>query len=442
MALSMMSSSSCFLARKMESTAHGPVMSTRSSSSSFFSGNAAAGSMQESLKNAAAASSHVVQRVTTTTTTTHTRKKIVMMTSEFEKTNPYAEELKQTAAFISQPGKGILASDESNATTGKRLATVGLDNTVENRQAWRELLYSAPGLGNYISGTIMFDETLFQSSRAGVPFVEVLKQQGILPGIKVDTGLQPIDGTDGETATQGLDGLADRCKRYYQQGARFAKWRAVIKVDSEKHPSTTAILENAHGLARYAQICQANGLVPIVEPEVTLGPGDYSIERTAYISEKVNSHVFRFLNEYNVILEGILLKPNMILPGLDVPTPPPEEVARYTVRTMLRSIPAAVPGIHFLSGGMSEEEATLNLQALQAYGPSPWSLTFSYGRALQSSTLKIWSGKEENWKAAQDRLIALAKANSEAQLGKYTGPHPSPGGTRILQALRLGGAGK
>ncbi|CAK9236766.1 unnamed protein product [Sphagnum troendelagicum] len=440
MALSMMSSSSCFLARKMESTAHGPVMSTRSSSSSFFSGNAAAGSMQESLKNAAAASSHVVQRVTTTTT--HTRKKIVMMTSEFEKTNPYAEELKQTAAFISQPGKGILASDESNATTGKRLATVGLDNTVENRQAWRELLYSAPGLGNYISGTIMFDETLFQSSRAGVPFVEVLKQQGILPGIKVDTGLQPIDGTDGETATQGLDGLADRCKRYYQQGARFAKWRAVIKVDSEKHPSTTAILENAHGLARYAQICQANGLVPIVEPEVTLGPGDYSIERTAYISEKVNSHVFRFLNEYNVILEGILLKPNMILPGLDVPTPPPEEVARYTVRTMLRSIPAAVPGIHFLSGGMSEEEATLNLQALQAYGPSPWSLTFSYGRALQSSTLKIWSGKEENWKAAQDRLVALAKANSEAQLGKYTGPHPSPGGTRILQALRLGGAGK
>ncbi|KAH9552793.1 hypothetical protein CY35_09G085000 [Sphagnum magellanicum] len=441
MALSTMSSSSCFLARKMESTAHGPVISTRSSSSSFFSGNAAAGSMQESLKNAAAASSHIVQRVTTTTTT-HTRKKIVMMTSEFEKTNPYAEELKQTAAFISQPGKGILASDESNATTGKRLATVGLDNTVENRQAWRELLYSAPGLGNYISGTIMFDETLFQSSRAGVPFVEVLKQQGILPGIKVDTGLQPIDGTDGETATQGLDGLADRCKRYYQQGARFAKWRAVIKVDSEKHPSTTAILENAHGLARYAQICQANGLVPIVEPEVTLGPGDYSIERTAYISEKVNSHVFRFLNEYNVILEGILLKPNMILPGLDVPTPPPEEVARYTVRTMLRSIPAAVPGIHFLSGGMSEEEATLNLQALQAYGPSPWSLTFSYGRALQSSTLKIWSGKEENWKAAQDRLVALAKANSEAQLGKYTGPHPSPGGARILQALRLGGAGK
>ncbi|KAL3677758.1 hypothetical protein R1sor_020714 [Riccia sorocarpa] len=366
----------------------------------------------------------------------------VVMTSEFEKTNPYAEELRRTAAFIAAPGKGILASDESNATTGKRLATVGLDNTEANRQAWRELLYTAPGLGDYISGCIMFDETLFQSTRDGRQFVDVLKSQGIVPGIKVDTGLQPIDGTDGETATQGLDGLGERCRRYYQQGARFAKWRAVIKVDSEKHPSSTAIIENAHGLARYAQICQANGLVPIVEPEVTLGDGDYSIERTAYISEKVNSHVFRFLNEYNVILEGILLKPNMILPGLDVPTPAPEEVAKYTVRTMLRSIPAAVPGIHFLSGGMSEEEATLNLNALQAYGPTPWSLTFSYGRALQSSTLKTWSGKEENWKAAQDRLVALAKANSEAQLGKYTGPHPSPGGTRILQQLRLGGAGK
>lgn len=365
----------------------------------------------------------------------------ITMTSEFERTNPYADELKRTAAFICAPGKGILASDESNMTTGKRLATVGLENTEKTRQAWRELLYSAPGLGQYISGTIMFDETLFQSTRGGVPFVDVLKGQGILPGIKVDTGLQPIEGTDGETATQGLDGLGDRCKKYYQQGARFAKWRAVIKIDSASCPSSVAMLENAHGLARYAQICQANGLVPIVEPEVTLGEGDYSIERTAYVSERMNSLVFRMLNEYDVMLEGILLKPNMILPGLDVPTPAPEEVARYTLRTMKRSVPAAVPGIHFLSGGMSEEEATLNLQALQAFGPTPWSLTFSYGRALQSSTLKMWAGKEENWDDAQTRLVALAKANSEAQLGKYTGPHPSPGGGRILQALRLGGAG-
>eukprot|EP00850_Spirogloea_muscicola_P016688 SM000137S00466 [mRNA] locus=s137:281706:285186:- [translate_table: standard] len=366
----------------------------------------------------------------------------IVMTSDFERTNPYADELKCTAAYICQAGKGILASDESNATTGKRLASVGVDNTEENRRNWRDLLYSAPGLGNYISGVIMFDETLFQLSREGKPFVDILKEQGIVPGIKVDTGLQPIDGTDGETATQGLDGLADRCKRYYQQGARFAKWRAVIKVDASTCPSSVAVVENCHGLARYALICQANGLVPIVEPEVTLGDGDYSIERTAYVSEMVNSHVFRLLNEYNVMLEGILLKPNMILPGLDVPTPPPQEVAAYTVRTMRRSVPAAVPGIHFLSGGMSEEEATLNLNALQAFGPQPWALTFSYGRALQSSTLKIWAGKEENREAAQTRLVALAKANSEAQLGKYDGPHPSPGGGRILQALRLGGVGK
>ncbi|CAI5504039.1 unnamed protein product [Closterium sp. Naga37s-1] len=367
----------------------------------------------------------------------------VVMTSEFEKTNPYTEELKKTAAYIAAPGKGILASDESNATTGKRLNSVGVENTEDNRRDWRELLYTAPGLGNYISGAILFDETLYQSTAGGEQFVDVLRAQGIVPGIKVDTGLQPIDGTDGETATQGLDGLADRCKRYYQQGARFAKWRAVIKVDDAKHPTSCAVVENVHGLARYAQIAQANGLVPIVEPEVTLGDGDYSIERTAYVSEMVYSHVFRMLNEYNIILEGILLKPNMILPGLDAPNASPEDVARYSVRTMRRCVPAAVPGVHFLSGGMSEEEATNNLNALQAYGPHPWSLTFSYGRALQASTLKIWSGKPKNKAAAQERLVALAKANSEAQLGKYKGPHPSPGGGRILQALRLGGgAGK
>ncbi|KIY93039.1 fructose-bisphosphate aldolase, class I [Monoraphidium neglectum] len=235
--------------------------------------------------------------------------------------------------------------------------------------------------------------TLFQSTAAGVPFVEVLKSQGIFPGIKVDTGLEIIPGTDGETSTQGLDGLGERCKRYYQQGARFAKWRAVLKVGS----SSTAILENAHALARYAQIAQANGLVPIVEPEVTLGEGDYTIEENAYWSEKIYSHVFRLLNEYNVVLDAILLKPNMCLPGLDAPTASPAEVAKYTVRTMARSIPPAVPGIHFLSGGMSEEESTLNLQALQeAYPNAPWSLTFSYGRALQSTTLKTWAGNKDN----------------------------------------------
>lgn len=360
--------------------------------------------------------------------------------------NPFEEELRATAKHISARGRGILASDESNATTGKRLDSVGVENTEDNRRAWRQLLYSAPGLGQYISGAIMFEETLYQSSDEGVQFVDILKSQGIVPGIKVDTGLDVLPGTDGETSTQGLDNLGTRCQAYYKQGARFAKWRAVLKISDEGGPSSQAILENAHGLARYAQIAQANGLVPIVEPEVTLGPGSYSIEETAYWSERVYSHVIRLLNEYGVVLEGILLKPNMCLPGLDAPPASPTEVAKYTVRTMQRTIPAAVPGIHFLSGGMSEEESTQNLQALQeAYPNAPWSLTFSYGRALQSATLKTWAGApkgSEQWNKAHDILVKLAKANSEAQLGQYKGPHPVPGGGRILQALRFGGAGK
>ncbi|PRW59176.1 fructose-1,6-bisphosphate aldolase [Chlorella sorokiniana] len=357
--------------------------------------------------------------------------------------NPYAEELKATAKYIATRGKGILASDESNATTGKRLESVGVENTEDNRRDWRQLLYTAPGLGQYISGAIMFEETLYQKARDGTPFVDVLGSAGIKCGVKVDTGLQVLPGTDGETSTQGLDNLQARCEAYYKQGARFAKWRAVLKISEGSGPSSQAILENAHGLARYAQIAQAAGLVPIVEPEVTLGPGAYSIEETAYWSERVYSHVMRLLNEYDVMLEGILLKPNMCLPGLDAPPASPADVAKYTTRTMLRTIPASVPGIHFLSGGMSEEESTLNLQALQEACPNaPWSLTFSYGRALQASTLKTWAGKEENWDAAQQILVALAKANSEAQLGQFKGPHPVPGGGRILQALRTGGAGK
>jgi fructose-bisphosphate aldolase class I len=364
--------------------------------------------------------------------------------SAFEKGNSYLEEMKQTAKYIAKRGKGILASDESNATTGKRLESVGVENTEDNRRAWRELLYTAPGLGEYISGCIMFEETLYQKAADGRQFVDILKAQGILPGIKVDTGLQFLPGSDGETTTQGLDNLGARCRDYYKQGARFAKWRAVMRIAGPgQGPSTTAILENAHGLARYAQIAQENGLVPIVEPEVTLGPGDYSIEETAFWSERVYTHVFRLLNEYSVVPEAILLKPNMCLPGLDAPTATPEEVAHYTTRTMMRTIPAAVPSIHFLSGGMGEEESTLNLQALQEACPNaPWSLTFSYGRALQATTLKTWAGKQDQWDAAQKILVALAKANSQAQLGQFKGPHPVPGGGRIIQALRTGGAGK
>ena len=230
------------------------------------------------------------------------------------------------------------------------------------------------------------------------------------------------------------------------QGARFAKWRAVLNVGGGR-PSSMAVTENCHGLARYAQIAQANGLVPIVEPEVTLGPGDYTIEETAYVSERVYSHVVRMLNEYNVNLGAILLKPNMILPGLDAKAASPAEVAKWTVRVLRRTLPPAVPGVHFLSGGMSEFESTVNLQALQDEEPNaPWSLTFSYGRALQSATLKTWAGEKGNVDAAQKILVALAKANSEAQLGKFkpeTHPVPSKiGEGRILQALRLGGPGK
>ncbi|DBA85713.1 TPA: hypothetical protein ACH3X1_005284 [Trebouxia sp. C0004] len=353
--------------------------------------------------------------------------------------NPYADELRETAKSISNRGRGILASDESNVTTGKRLASVGVDNTENNRRDWRELLYTAPDLGKYISGAIMFEETLYQSCADGKPFVDVLRDQGIMPGIKVDGGLEAIGD---ETNTVGLDGLSERCAKYYKQGARFAKWRAVLNI-ANGGPSCEAIESNAHGLAAYAKIAQDNGLVPIVEPEMTLGAGDYTIEDTSYWSERVLTHVFRHLNEHDVMLEGILMKPSMCLPGLDAPSASPKEVAHWTTQTMLRGVPAAVPGIHFLSGGMSEEEATLNLQALQEACPNaPWSLTFSYGRALQSATLKAWAGNPENKKTAQDVLSSLAKANSEAQLGKYTGPHPAAGGGRILQALRTGGSGK
>lgn len=363
-----------------------------------------------------------------------------------EHTNPYTEEMRATAKYIARRGHGILAADESNATTNKRLAAVGLDETEENRRAWREVLFTTPGLGQYISGTILFDETTHQSTAAGEPFLKVLDAAGIKAGIKLDTGLQPLPGTNGETATQGLDGLADRCRDYYARGVRFAKWRAVLNVGGGR-PSAMAIEENAHGLARYAQIAQAAGLVPIVEPEVTLGPGDYSIDETAYVSERVYTLVFEKLNLYNVDTSAILLKPNMILPGLDAPVASPEAVAAATTRVLSRTIPPSVPGIHFLSGGMSEYESTVNLLEMQKAMPNaPWSLTFSYGRALQAPVLKKWAADPKgNFKAAQDMLLALAKANSEAQLGTWQGDHPVPsklGEGRILQALRLGGAGK
>lgn len=359
----------------------------------------------------------------------------------FEKSNPFAAELKETAQYIASRGSGILASDESNSTTGKRLATIGLENTEDNRRRWRELLYTAD-IGDHIAGAIMFEETLYQSAADGTPFVDILRSKGIIPGIKVDTGLTALPRTAGETATSGLDGLPDRCKRYYEQGARFAKWRAVMRIGkNDGAPSDAAILENAHALARYAQISQANGLVPIVEPEVLLD-GDHDIDETAYYTERVLSFTFRALNEYDVNLEGSLLKPNMVNPGTDSPNQcDAETVARYTLQTMMRGVSPAMPGIHFLSGGMSDEEATMNLNLLNTIPGSekaPWSLNFSYGRALQMAVLKMWGGDDANKQKAQDLLAKLAKANGEAQLGKYVGPHPSPGGkVRNFQPLRL-----
>jgi len=343
------------------------------------------------------------------------------------------EEMKETANRIARRGFGILATDESIPTAGKRLHTIGVENTYENRQNFRELLYTTEGLGQYISGVIMFDETLYQRTAGGVRFIKVLHDEQILTGIKVDTGLQPLTLESGETATQGLDGLGERCKAYRQEGASFAKWRAVLKIGPGT-PSPRALAENTHGLARYASICQEHGLVPIVEPELTLSPGDYGIERAAFESERVLSSVMRSLNEFGVAPEAMLLKPSMVLPGLDSPISESskEQVAKYTVRTMMRCVPPAVPGIHFLSGGMGAEEATQNLQQLQRECPdAPWSLSFSYGRALQDAVLKEWAGKSQNVERAQRLLLELARVNSEAQCGIWNEEHPTPGGERM-----------
>lgn len=255
---------------------------------------------------------------------------------------------------------------------------------------------------------------------AGKPFVELLKEGGVLPGIKVDKGTVELAGTNGETTTQGLDGLGQRCQKYYEAGARFAKWRAVLKIGPNE-PSELAIHENAYGLARYALICQENGLVPIVEPEI-LVDGPHDINRCAAVTERVLAACYKALNDHHVVLEGTLLKPNMVTPGSESPKVAPEVIAEYTVAALQRTVPAAVPAIVFLSGGQSEEEATLNLNAMNKFqGKKPWSLSFSFGRALQQSTLKAWGGKDENIKKAQDAFIARCKANSEATLGTYKG---------------------
>jgi len=343
----------------------------------------------------------------------------------------YADELKATAATLTAPGKGLLACDESNGTVGTRLESIGLENVEDVRREWRELLFRADGLGKYVSGAILFEETLYQNAEDGTAFVDVLKEAGIVSGIKVDTGLKPLCGAgDEETWCSGLDNLKDKCDEHYERGARFAKWRTALRINTEKgFPTDYAIDEAAHGLSRYARICQEAGLVPIVEPEILID-GDHDIATTVVIQEKILSTVYKKLAECGVMLEGTLLKPSMTVNGVDCKNPAaPEEVAAMTVQTLERTVPAAMPGVTFLSGGISEEDSSIYLNEINKIDrKGPWALTFSFSRAMQTSCLKTWDGEKENVEAAQKQLVARAQANSEASLGVYKpGSQPTLG---------------
>jgi len=330
------------------------------------------------------------------------------------------QELIKNAQFLVANGKGILAADESTATIGKRLSAINTENNEENRRMYRELLFtSSDELAKYISGVILFEETLYQKTASGEPFVKILKSKGIMPGIKVDKGTVQLAGTDGETTTQGLDGLGDRCRKYKADGADFAKWRNTIKI-GKNMPSQLSLIENANVLARYASICQQNGLVPIVEPEVLID-GDHDLETCQSTQEKVLAAVYKALSDHHVLLEGTLLKCSMVTAGQACNKPyTVEQNALATVVALRRTVPAAVPGVVFLSGGQSEEEATVNLNAInQVKLMRPWALTFSFGRALQQTVLKSWSGKRENIELAQQELIKRAKVNWEAAQGIY-----------------------
>jgi len=344
----------------------------------------------------------------------------------------FAAELIETARAIAAPGKGILAADESTGTIGQRFSSISVENNEDNRRKYRQLLFKTEGIEQFISGVILYEETLYQNTDEGVPFVDVLKSKGIIPGIKVDLGIKPLSGTNGECVTQGIDNLDARCKKYYEKGARFAKWRAVLHIKDTigATPSFVAMDENAQTLARYASICQANGLVPIVEPEVLMD-GDFSIEVAAAATERVLAAVYKSLSDHHVMLEGTLLKPNMVRTGSDFAAQSDAAaIGLATARVLQHTVPAAVPGITFLSGGMSEEEASLALNAINnAPGPKPWALTFSYGRALQQSCLKAWKGQDANIAAAQNALLGRAQANSLAAQGRYSGGIGGEGST-------------
>ena len=330
------------------------------------------------------------------------------------------QKLISTVQALLRESRGLLAMDESNPTCNKRFAQFGIPQTEEARRSYRELILTTPGLGEFISGVILYDETIRQSMKDGTPFVRVITDAGIVPGIKVDIGAEDMAGHPGEKITEGLDGLRERLAEYSQMGARFAKWRAVITID-EGIPSLGCIEANAHALARYAALCQEAGLVPIVEPEVLM-EGKHTLERCFEVTEETLRTVFKQLYTQHVALEYMILKPNMVLPGKDCPRQESvDEVADATLICLLRAVPAAVPGIAFLSGGQPYEHASASLNAmnLRFKTRAPWALTFSYSRAIQQPALEIWKGQKDNTLAAQQALYHRAKCNSAARCGQY-----------------------
>lgn len=329
----------------------------------------------------------------------------------------HVDQMTRTAEALVAPGKGILAADESHPTMAKRLASIGLESTPELRRRYREILWTTPGLGEYVSGVILFDESARDTLADGTSVPEALTRAGIIPGIKVDAGTKPLAGFPDEVVTEGLDGLRDRMQEYVALGARFAKWRAVIRI-GPRRPTPTCIEAHAHALARYAALAQEAGLVPIVEPEVLMD-GDHDLELCAEVTFATQRAVYDQLARHRVVLEATLLKPNMVLPGKGSSHQvSDEEAAEATVHVLREAVPAAVPGIVFLSGGMTDEQATSRLAALNRTGPQPWQLSFSFGRALQGPVLRAWAGDDANRETAQRALLHRAELNSAARHGR------------------------
>ena len=336
------------------------------------------------------------------------------------------DEMVGVAEAMVTPGKGILAADESTGTIGKRFASINTENVEENRRDWRDMLFrTRPAMDDHISGVILFDETIRQKAADGTSLVELIQTTGSIPGIKVDKGITPLAGRPGETITQGLDGLRERLAEYYELGARFAKWRAVIEISHPdvtvgRTPSEGGIKANTHALGRYAALCQEAGIVPIVEPEVLMG-GAHSVERCHEVTERVLHSLFTELYEQGVALEATILKPNMVVAGKKCPEQPSrEEIARRTIKVLKDTVPSAVPGIAFLSGGQENEEATRNLDMMNKIGGFPWKLTYSFGRALQQSALFAWKGDAANYDAAQTAFTHRARMNSLASKGEWS----------------------